>query len=47
MQAIAEQLDRNNSLDFFKLYQTIINDLREENKDVSISRYIQSESVSE
>ena len=44
MRALAEQLDRNNCLEFVKLYQNIINDLRKENDDVSISRPIQPKS---
>lgn len=43
MRALAEKLDRNNCLNFFKLYQNIINDLRKENDNVSISRPIQPE----
>lgn len=43
MNALIEELDRNNPLEFFKLYQNIINDLRKANDNVSISRHIQSE----
>lgn len=43
MQVLSERIDRNNVIEFVKLYQNIINNLREENKDVSIiPRYVQS-----
>ena len=40
MKAILKDLNRNNSYRFYLMYKNIINDLRRENDNVSISRPI-------